>query len=80
MVLHAVGAESPFKQIDDAAVFKLASLNLKQIVRESEEPKTCIAQLAKCGRYLAMGRHRGVTAPTAVVDVIRDAIRSITGG
>jgi len=27
-------------------MFKLASLNLQQIVRESEEPETCIAQLA----------------------------------
>src|SRR5262245_47987361 len=46
MVLHAVGAETPFKQIGDAAVLKLASLNLKQIVREGEEPETRIAQLA----------------------------------
>ena len=46
MVLHAVRTESSFKQIDDAAMLKLASLNFEQIVREGEEPKACIAQLA----------------------------------
>ena len=46
MVLHAIRAESSFKQIDDAAMLKLARLHFKQIVREDEEPKTCIAQLA----------------------------------
>ena len=46
MVLHAIRAESSFKQIDDASMLKLARLHLEQIVREREEPKTCIAQLA----------------------------------
>jgi hypothetical protein len=45
-MFHAVCAESSLKEIDNAAMFKLASLNLEQIVRESEEPETCIAQLA----------------------------------
>jgi hypothetical protein len=46
MVLDAVCTESPFKQIDNAAMFKLAGLNFKQVVGQSEEPKNCIAQLA----------------------------------
>src|SRR5690349_20229190 len=46
MMLHAVRAESSFKQIGDTAVLKLASLNFEQIVREGEKPKACIAQLA----------------------------------
>ena len=46
VMLHAVRTESSLKEIDNAAMFKLASLNLEQIVRESEEPETCIAQLA----------------------------------
>jgi len=37
MMLHAIRAESPFKEIDNAAMLELASLNFKQIVRESEE-------------------------------------------
>ena len=40
MALHAVRAESSLEEIDDAAMFKLTGLNFKQIVRESEEPKT----------------------------------------
>jgi hypothetical protein len=46
VMLHTVRTESSLKEIDDAAMFKLASLNLKQIVSESEDPETCIAQLA----------------------------------
>jgi len=45
-MFHAVRTEASLKEIDNAAMFKLAGLNLKQIVRESEEPETCIAQLA----------------------------------
>ncbi len=45
-MLHAIGTELPFKEIDNAAMLKLAGLNLKQIVRKSEKPETCIAQLA----------------------------------
>jgi hypothetical protein len=41
MVLHAVRAEPPLEQIDNAAVLKLTRLNLKQI--EGEEPETRIA-------------------------------------
>src|SRR5689334_24663253 len=57
MVLHAIRAESPIKEIDNAAVLELASLNLKQVVRESEEPETRVAQLAERGRNLRMRRH-----------------------
>jgi len=46
MVFHAVRAEAPLEQIDNAAMFKLTGLNLGQIVRESEQPETGIAQLA----------------------------------
>ena len=46
VVLHGVRTEPSFKQIDDAAMLKPACLNLEQIVREGEEPETCIAQLA----------------------------------
>ena len=46
MVLDLVRTESSFKQVDDAAILKLAGLNFKQIIGECEEPKTCIAQLA----------------------------------
>ena len=46
VMLHAVRIESSLKEIDNAAMFKLAGLNFKQVVGESEEPKTCIAQLA----------------------------------
>ena len=38
MVFHAVRAEAPLEQIDNAAMFKLTGLNLGQIVRESELP------------------------------------------
>jgi hypothetical protein len=55
MVLHAVRAESPFEQIDDAAMFELAGLHFKQIVGEAEEPETRIAQLAQRRRNLRMG-------------------------
>ncbi len=40
MMPHAVRAETPFKQIDDAAVLELARLNFEQIVGEGEQPKT----------------------------------------
>jgi hypothetical protein len=46
MVFRAVRAESSFKQIEDAPMLKLARLHFKQIVREGEEPKTRITQLA----------------------------------
>src|SRR6516165_10481060 len=46
VVLDTVRAEPSFEQIDDAAVLELPSLNFEQIVREREEPKTCVAQLA----------------------------------
>ena len=46
MMLHTVRAKSSFEQIDDTAVLKLPSLHFEQIVREREEPKTCVAQLA----------------------------------
>jgi hypothetical protein len=39
MVLHAVRAESPLEEVDDAAMLELTSLHLKQIIRESEEPE-----------------------------------------
>jgi hypothetical protein len=38
MVLHAVRAESSLEEIDNAAMFELARLNLKQIVGECEKP------------------------------------------
>ena len=47
MVLHAIRAETPLEKIDNAAMFKLAGLHLKQIVGEREQPETCIAQLAQ---------------------------------
>jgi hypothetical protein len=59
MVLHAVRAESPFEEADNAAMLKLMSLRLKQIVRESEEPEACIAQLAQRRRNLGVWWHRG---------------------
>src|SRR6267142_3328083 len=59
MVLNAVRTESSFKQIDDTAMFELAGLNFEQIVRESEEPKACIAQLAERRWNLRVGWHRG---------------------
>lgn len=46
VMLHAVRTEPPLKEIDDSTMFELAGLNLEQIVRESKEPKSCIAQLA----------------------------------
>ena len=45
MVLDAVRAKSSFEQIDDAAMLELPGLNFEQIVREREEPETCVAQL-----------------------------------
>ena len=57
VVFHAVGAEAPFKQIDNAAVLELAGLHFKQIVGETEEPETRIAQLAQRRRNLGVGRH-----------------------
>ena len=59
MVLHAVRTEPPLEQVGDAAMFKLTGLNIEQIVRESEEPKTRIAQLAQRRRNLRVWRHRG---------------------
>jgi hypothetical protein len=46
VAFHAVRTESSFKQTGDAAMLELAALNFEQIVREGEEPETCIAQLA----------------------------------
>jgi len=46
VVLGAVRAESSFKQIDDATMLKLARLHFEQIIREGEEPKPRIMQLA----------------------------------
>ncbi len=51
MMLHAIRAKAPLEKIDNAAMFKLTSLNLKQIVREGKQPETCIAQLAERYRY-----------------------------
>jgi len=42
-MLRTVRTESSFKEVDNAAMLKLASLNLQQIVSENEEPETCIA-------------------------------------
>jgi hypothetical protein len=63
MVLHAVRAEAPLEKIDNAAMFKLTGLNLGQIVRQREQPETCIAQLAQRCRYFAVRRHRRKTSP-----------------
>jgi hypothetical protein len=46
MVLHAVCAEAPLEEVDNATMFKLTRLNLKQVIREGEEPETRLAQLA----------------------------------
>src|SRR5258705_10888758 len=59
MVFHAVRAESPLEEADNAAMLELTSLHLKQIVGESEEPEACIAQLAQRRRNLGVWRHRG---------------------
>ena len=63
VMLHAVRAESPLEQIDNAAMFKLAGLNLKQIVRQREQPETRIAQLAQRGRNLADAAASSKTSP-----------------
>ena len=52
MVFDAIRAEASFEKVDNAAMLQLTGLNLKQIVRESEQPETCIAQLAKRCRNL----------------------------
>jgi hypothetical protein len=39
MMFHAVHAEAPLEKIDNAAIFKLTGLNLKQIVREGKQPE-----------------------------------------
>jgi hypothetical protein len=39
MMLHAIRAEPPLEEIDNAAMLQLASLNLEQIVSEGEQPK-----------------------------------------
>ena len=44
VMLDAVSAEPPLKQVGDTAMFKLARLNLKQIIGEREQPKARIAQ------------------------------------
>ena len=56
VMLHAVGAETPFKQIDNAAMGELARLHFKQIVREAKEPETGTAKLAQCSWNLGVGR------------------------
>jgi hypothetical protein len=38
MVLDTVRAEAPLEKIGNAAVFKLASLHLEQVIREGEQP------------------------------------------
>ena len=55
MVFDAIRAEASFEKVDNAAMLQLTGLNLKQIVRESEQPETCIAQLAKRCRNLTCG-------------------------
>jgi hypothetical protein len=57
MVLHAIGTEASFEQIDDAAVLELACLNLEEIICEGEQPVACIAQLSQGGRDLGVRRH-----------------------
>jgi hypothetical protein len=37
VVLHAIRAEASLEEIDNAAMFKLARLNLKQIICESKQ-------------------------------------------
>ena len=59
MILHAIRTESPLKEIDNATMLELTSLNLKQIVGESEEPEACSAQLAQRCRNLWMRWHGG---------------------
>src|SRR5579863_4917952 len=59
MMLHTVRAEAALEQIDNAAVFKLTGLHLKQIIGEGEQPETCIAQLAKRCQYLRVRWHGG---------------------
>jgi hypothetical protein len=39
MLLHAVRAESPLEEVNDAAMLELTSPHLKQIIRGSEEPE-----------------------------------------
>ena len=63
VMLHAIGTEASLKEIDNAAMFKLSSLNLKQIVRESEKPETCIAQLAQRRWNLRVGAASWKTFP-----------------
>ncbi len=46
MVLHAIRAETPLEEIYDAAMFELASLHLKQIVGEREQPEPASRSLA----------------------------------
>jgi hypothetical protein len=53
MVLHAIGAEPPLEQIDNAAVLELARLHLDEIVREREETEARISQLAQRGGNLS---------------------------
>jgi hypothetical protein len=36
VMLHAVGAEAPYKQIDDAAMSELTGLHFKEIVGEAK--------------------------------------------
>ena len=57
-MFHAIGTESPFKEIDDAAMLELTGLHFKQIVGEAEEPETRIAKLTQRRWNLGMGRHR----------------------
>jgi hypothetical protein len=37
VVLHAIRAEASLEEIDNAAMFKLARLNLKQFICESKQ-------------------------------------------
>src|SRR5215470_7078378 len=56
-MLHAIRTESPLKEIDNAAMLELASLHLKQIIGESEESETCVAQFAERCWNLRVRRH-----------------------
>src|SRR5215472_15661398 len=58
VVFYAIGAESALEQVDDAAVFELAGLDLQEIVGEREQPEAGTAQLAQRGGYLRMRWHR----------------------
>ena len=45
MVFHAVGAEAPLEEIDDAAMRQLARLHLQQVVGQREQAKAGVRSL-----------------------------------